>query len=160
MAIKIPRKNLVSYLIVLFLLLALLLGIVSIVGNISEKNATPYSAKSRLNDVVYADIVSINPTTATTKYINRDKQSYEGFFCTCKTTDGVEFEVYIDGSDFSKYIKKAQSSWDTWRSTIPQEVIFDIPLRIIGRVEKRNSIIASPDESLIVKIRKADREAD
>ncbi len=153
MAIKIPRRDIVPQFIFIIILLALILGIVNIIGSINEKNATEYSVESKLNDSVYAYIVSITPESATTKASNRTSKSYEGFFCSCKTENGLVFKAYIDSSRFDTYIQPTKF---TWRSVMPGKVEFDTPLRIYGKIVKYKDIVASPDESLVFNIYKSD----
>ena len=155
MAVRIPRSNLKFYFIFLLILLVLILGITSIVGNSKEKNEKLYSDESKYGDWVYVDIISIEPTVATTKRENRDMESYEGFFCSCETVDGKTISTYIDSYEWDKYIDKPKYSS---RNMMPKKIEFDDPLRIHCIVSKRKSILSySADESLVLDIRKSDR---
>lgn len=155
MATKIRRSSIGIYIVFLFVLLAILCGILEIKKAINRSNEVLFSDESKVNDFVYADIVSITPESATKKVSNRTSDTLEGFFCTCVASDGKEFSAYIDAFDFSKYIKKPRYSWEA-RSRIPDRVDFDPPLRIHGKVSTRKSIVSYSGSTLLFEIYSSD----
>ena len=159
MARRVTRSSLLVEIVLVILGMALILGIVSLFGGDVEKDSTEYSKNSQHNDLVYADITSITPTSTTSKL---GKKDYEGFFCTCETVDGKSIDVYVSSFKFGKYIKKkSQYSWDNWNRVVPDTVEFDTPLRIFGRLEKVKNIVSiSKDESLVINISKSDRPTE
>lgn len=155
MATKIPRRYVGRYLLFIFILLALFVGIMEIKKNANRNNEKLFSGENQINDLVYADIVSITPTSATKKMTERTNDNLEGYFCSCETADGKEFSSYIDASIFNMYIKKSKYSWDVG-SRIPDRVDFDTPLRIHGRIVSKKSIVSPSDNSLVFRIDSSD----
>ena len=159
MAVRVNTKNFFLSIIYCIVLVILVFVIGGIINSSREKNAKEFSKYSKPNETVYADILSIDPIEATVEK-GKVSQSYQGFFCTCETADGNMINAYISSSNFDKYIKKADYDWDTWQSTMPNKVVFDTPLHIIGVVKMTNDIIASRDVTLVLEIHKSDRKTE
>ena len=148
MAIRVPRSSLKwSFLVLAFFVGMFFLFFGSQDSN-KEKNAKQFSRSSNINDYAFADILTITPHTATAE---NGKRSYSGFFCTCETVNGKEINIYISVIDFKTNIDSSKD----WYYIIPDKVVFDTPLRILGRVTTYNNIIKdSKDNSRILRFDK------
>ena len=124
-------------------------------GIINPKNEKEYTEESKLNDAVYADIVSIVPTDGKADAKEKNPQSYIGYFCDCETIDGVKLSAYMSKSDFDQYIISSNDLSDP--GAVPESIEFDTPMRIHGRVSDRKRIDGSSDsDELLFEIYKAE----
>ena len=132
------------------------MGGIALKGIINPKNEKDYTEESKLNDAVYADIVSISPTDGTVDAGKKTAQSYTGFFCICEILDGGKLSAYITSTNYEQYIAKGEYSWDI--GTMPDSVAFDIPLRIHGKITDKKRIDSSSNyDELLFEINKAEQ---
>ena len=156
MAGRIPKKQIGIYAVIILVLLLLIAGGIVLKGYLNQKNEKPYTDESELNDLVYADIVSIVPTDGKADAKEKNPQSYIGYFCDCETIDGVKLSAYMSKSDFDRYIISSNDLSDP--GAVPESIEFDTPMRIHGRVSNRKRIDGSSDsDELLFEIYKAEQ---
>ena len=117
MATKIPRRYLSSYLIFIFVMLFIHFGILEIQKAINRSREEKFSDESQINDLVYADIVSMTPESATRDASKRTTSTNEGYFCSCDERNLRNMRLFY--STFPNWnAVRSELTWTHYRSLL------------------------------------------
>ena len=121
----------------LFALLLALAMVLSLAACAQEEVA--YSAGADEGDLVYVDLISIEPMTKVgTSYNGSVVTNYTETACVCYTTAGDEVWVYIDIDTYMDlFDSTADFVGDDWWA---DRIDFSSPVRIHGKVEEAEEL--------------------
>ena len=129
------KRNTISRLLSLVLALTMLLALAAC-GSAEE---VAYSASAEEGDLVYVDLISIEPMTKIgTSYTNGIITNYTETACVCYTTSGDEVWVYIDIAEYKALFDgTADFEGDNWWA---DRVDFSSPVRVHGKMEEAEEL--------------------